>query len=81
MSTYHFLRSFKTAHGVTPWHYLNRKRVQAAIRLIQSTDWSLTDIAEHVGFGSRTTLFRRLKTHASIPVAELRREKSVSVRS
>jgi len=37
--------------------------IKAALRLIRTCEWSLNEIAEHVGFGSRTTLFRRLKAH------------------
>jgi AraC family transcriptional regulator len=72
MSPYHFLRTFHAVRGMTPSHFLNRKRTQMAVRLIRSTRWTLTEIAEHVGFGSRTTLFRGLKTHAGVPVGDLR---------
>jgi AraC-like DNA-binding protein len=61
LSPHHFLRAFKAAHGLTPSAYLNRKRVRAARRLMQDSTWSLTRIACHVGFGSRTTLYRQLK--------------------
>jgi AraC-like DNA-binding protein len=64
MSRYHFLRTFSAVFGMSPFSYLTRKRIQVAKRLIQSSDWSLTDVAEHVGFGSRTTLYRRLKADA-----------------
>lgn len=61
LSPHHFLRAFKAAHGLTPSTYLNRKRVRAALRLMQDSSWSLTRIAYHVGFGSRTTLYRHLR--------------------
>jgi AraC-like DNA-binding protein len=61
LSPHHFLRAFKAAHGFTPSAYLNRKRVRAALRLMQDSSWSLTRIAYHVGFGSRTTLYRHLR--------------------
>ena len=62
LSPFHFLRTFKEVHGMTPSTYLNRKRTSAARRLIHESPWTLTQIAELVGFGSRTTLYRHLRT-------------------
>jgi len=61
LSPFHFLRTFREVHGITPSTYLNRKRTCAALRLIHESRWTLTQIAELVGFGSRTTLYRQLR--------------------
>ena len=61
LSPFHFLRTFKKVHGMTPSAYLNRKRTSAARRLMHKSPWTLTQIAELVGFGSRTTLYRHLR--------------------
>ena len=61
MSRFHFLRTFKAVHGVTPSVYLNAKRTRVAMRLLATTSMSVTAIADEVGFGGRTTLFRHLK--------------------
>ncbi len=61
MSSFHFLRTFRAVYGITPSVYLNRKRTKAAVRLIRESGWPLTEVAEHVGFGSRTTLYRQLR--------------------
>jgi AraC family transcriptional regulator len=75
LSPHHFLRAFKAAHGLTPSAYLNRKRVRVALRLMQDSSWSLTRIAYHVGFGSRTTLYRHLRGAAPSPSADGERAK------
>jgi AraC family transcriptional regulator len=72
LSPFHFLRLFKAVYGVTPSTYLNRKRALAARRLIRGSSWTMIDIAEHVGFGSRTSLFRHLKALGGPAPRELR---------
>ena len=69
LSPFHLLRSFKAAYGSTPAALLAGKRIGAALRLIENTDWPLAHIAEHVGFGCRSTLFRQLRA-AGIRVRE-----------
>ena len=56
LSPFHFLRTFKALYGVTPSAYLSRKRTGAALRLIREAKWTLTEIAELVGFGTRQVL-------------------------
>ncbi len=72
LSPFHFLRLFKAVYGVTPSMYLNRKRTLAAQRLIRRSSMTMIEIAEYVGFGSRTSLFRHLKAEAGIAPRELR---------
>jgi AraC-like DNA-binding protein len=63
LSPFHFLRVFKSVYRISPSEYLNRKRTQVALRLLQESDWTMDAIADHVGFGSRTGLYRHLKSH------------------
>ena len=72
LSPFHFLRVFKTVYRVSPSEYLSRKRAAAALRLLQDSDWSMNEIAEHVGFGSRTSLYRHLRTCYGVLPRELR---------
>ena len=60
LSPYHFLRTFRAVHGVTPAEFLNRTRAAKALRLLQKTTLSVNTIAQTVGFGSRTSLFRHM---------------------
>jgi AraC-like DNA-binding protein len=67
LSPFHFLRTFKAIHGITPSVYLNRKRTAVALRLLRESGRTLTEVAETVGFGNRTTLFRHLRASGQRP--------------
>lgn len=61
VSTRECLRCFRTSIRQTPMEYLNFYRMDVAKKLLSSTDYSVTDIALHTGFGSSayfTKLFR-----------------------
>lgn len=62
LSSYHFTRLFKQSIGMAPHQYLIEQRIDAAKRLLATTQSSIADIAYQVGFSSQshlTTLFRR----------------------
>jgi AraC-like DNA-binding protein len=72
LSPFHFLRVFKSVYRISPSEYLNRKRTQVALRLLRESDWTMDAIAGHAGFGSRTGLYRHLKSHYGTEPRELR---------
>jgi AraC-like DNA-binding protein len=62
LSPHHFLRLFRSLHGLTPLQYLTQVRLERSHELLVTTDRSITDICFDVGFESPTsfsTLFRR----------------------
>lgn len=62
LSPYHFHRAFRLAFGETPMRHLQARRLQAARRLLESTDRPVTAVSLDVGFdslGSFSWLFRR----------------------
>jgi AraC-like DNA-binding protein len=71
-SMFHMLREFKAVHGESPYEYLQRRRTEAAVRLLQATDLAVAEIAERVGFDDRSTLVRRLRRYHGIGPRELR---------
>jgi AraC family transcriptional regulator len=82
LSKFHFLRLFRLIVGMTPYAYLQRRRTQAACRLIMLTALSFDDIALQVGLGTRSGLFRQVKRWMSCSPSELRSKSSqASVRS
>jgi len=52
MSARNFARMFAQEFGTTPGHYLSQLRVEAARRLLEQTDKSLTHVASASGFRS-----------------------------
>jgi AraC-like DNA-binding protein len=61
LSKFHFLRLFTELHGITPHAYLQRKRAQAAKRLLDATALTGAQVARRVGFNSRSTMARQLR--------------------
>jgi AraC family transcriptional regulator len=67
VSPYHFHRLFREVFGETPNQYLQRKRLERARELLNSTERNVTEISLDVGFESSTSfsaLFRRTFGHA-----------------
>lgn len=61
LSKFHFLRLFTELHGITPHAYLQRKRALAASRLLDKAGLTASQVAERVGFNSRSTMARQLR--------------------
>jgi AraC-like DNA-binding protein len=71
-SRFHMMREFKALHGISPYEYLQRRRTQAAARLLCSTDLSVAQVAERTGFHERSTLVRRLRRSRGLGARALR---------
>jgi AraC-like DNA-binding protein len=59
--------------GVPPIQYLAKWRIQLAASLLRSTQASLAEIAEQVGYGSETALSRAFKRWVGVAPAPYRR--------
>ncbi len=64
MSRFHFSRMFREAFACTPQEYLRRKRVAVAQRLLRQSARSVDEVADHVGLGTRSALFRAMRAVA-----------------
>ncbi len=58
VSEAHFIRTFRSTFGETPHRYLQRRRVERAMFLLNQTDRTITDICLDVGFASLGTFSR-----------------------
>jgi AraC-like DNA-binding protein len=61
LSMHHFAREFKQSAGVTPHHYLTKKRVERAQEMLAETDLSLSEIADAAGFSDQSHLARHFR--------------------
>jgi transcriptional regulator GlxA family with amidase domain len=69
MSVRTLTRRFHEEVGTTPTSWLNRQRVELALRLLETTDLPVDRIARQVGFGTDASLRQHL--HATIGVSPM----------
>ena len=72
LSKYHFLRLFSLVHGITPHAYLQRKRTSVAVRLLESTQLTVNEVAARVGFAEKSTLQRQLRRWMKLTPYQIR---------
>ncbi|OKI44355.1 transcriptional regulator [Streptomyces sp. CB03578] len=73
LSERHFARVFRQETGTSPASYVEAARVEAARRLLESTDQALDEVAAGCGFGSVETLHRALRKQIGTSPAAYRR--------
>jgi AraC-like DNA-binding protein len=68
----HFSRIFKQIMGTSPQHYLMEARINRARQLLQETDWSITRIAEVMGYRDVYFFSRQFKHVTGLPPSSVR---------
>ena len=66
-SSEHFCRKFKEATGITPMTYLRVYRLEQALKLIKTNDYSIGEIACMCGFYDANYFSRCFKAHYGVP--------------
>jgi len=72
MSPRHFARTFRAELGVPPAAYVEGVRLEAARRLLETTDRSLPAVAAACGFGTVETLHRSVKRALGVTPGQYR---------
>lgn len=73
MSRRTFVRAFRAATGTTPSAWIRTRRLDAARRLLETTDLSVDQVAADCGFGSAVTLRQNFARAFSTTPTEYRR--------
>jgi len=76
VSVAYFCRRFKKLFGVTPIAYLYKKRILAARILLRSTDMTIKEIAEQVGYGNIYAFSKSFRRAAGTCPNAYRKQKS-----
>lgn len=73
VSPYYLSRMFKQVTGLTLIEYINNTRVKAAQTLLLETNYSVSEIAEQVGYESQTHFGRMFKRIAGVSPMKYRK--------
>ena len=73
LSPYHFNRVFRLVTGVTPCRFLNVLRMEAAKRLLITTQSTVSDVCFGVGFNSLGSFTRDFRNFVGLPPSSFRR--------
>lgn len=79
VSTRECLRCFRAGIGQSPTDYLISYRVETAKKLMQSTDRSITRIAQDTGFSSSAYFSKTFRAHTGVSPQEYRRKRKAQV--
>jgi AraC-like DNA-binding protein len=80
VSREHLTRLFSVQLGQTPYHYLQRKRLLEACRLLKDTSLPIQEISRRIGFSSQALLAQRFKHVFGMTATEFRKVGVVPLR-
>jgi AraC family transcriptional regulator len=74
LSVYHFARQFKAATWLPPYRYVILRRVERAKEILRGgDDFSLTEVAAHVGFADQSQFSRHFKRIVGVMPGQFRK--------
>lgn len=76
MTPWWFIQNFKKITQVTPAQYILSLRINNAMNLLDSTDYSIAKIATSVGYDNALYFSRLFKRHTGLSPREYRKQKS-----
>ena len=77
MSVSAFHRTFRKHTQCSTMDYVARLRIGHACRLLMHTDWPVSRVAEHVGYGSLALFNRQFKALKRVPPSAFRRQRQL----
>lgn len=67
LSRSHYTTLFRRVTGYAPLNYLNHLRMQRAVELLNTTDWPIKHVSDHLGFSDQfyfSRAFRKMHSHS-----------------
>jgi AraC-like DNA-binding protein len=77
LSKYHFSRMFKKHTGFAPMEYITKVRIEKAITLLRTTNYSIEEIAEQVGYASSSYFIKVFRSWVGFSPGEFRSGKDL----
>ncbi len=77
ISVHHFVRLFRRQTGLTPYAYLARLRMEAATRLLKTTDLPVSELARLCGFSSPSAFAAAFARYSGVSPRVYRRERGL----
>lgn len=79
VNKYYLAHLFKEQVGVSPIEYLNKERIEAAKNLLETTNFSITQISESTGFSSQSFFSQAFKRETGLTPSTYRKREKTSV--
>jgi len=73
LSMHHFARAFKASTGLAPHRYHVQLRLERARTLLETTEWSIAEIAVEVGYRDSSALSRAFRRELGVLPSAFRR--------
>ena len=74
MSACWFIKNFKQIMGITPMQYIVSKRIGIAKNLLISSNLSLSEISDNIGYDNPLYFSRLFKNHSGVTPSEYRKQ-------
>ena len=74
MNKYYFAHMFTNSYGLSPIRYLNERRLQISRELLETTDYSIAEVAQLSGFTSQSYFAQSFRKSCHITAGEYRRK-------
>ena len=76
----HFITTFRSVFEETPYSNLSRYRLESASTLLSGSNLGIADIAQAIGFQSRSSFTRAIKKHLGSSATQFRENRAATAR-
>ena len=73
LSTYQFEQRTRRIFQLTPVQLIQKVRIEAALRYLETTEWSIAEVAVGCGYSDQSAFTRQFRSKTGVSPAEFRR--------